>query len=388
MRRGGLCPPLSRKVLSFSGVLSGSAFLSTSLIPKLHPSICTASHTWPFLHGAAGIVAPFVRIWTRPPTPDIIGAMRTTSLINDIIFRYVFGTEGNQPLLICLLNAILGYSGKDRIRDIRILNPNIERECLDDKLVVLDIKATDCLGRLFNVEVQLTPKAGYIGRVMYYLAKLYSGQLEPGEPFTELSKTIGISILDFVLFTDTSELHNTYRLKNIMSHSELTDLLELHFIELVKFDVHKAHELRTPFEKWLHILKFSELYGDMLGPIPVELKEEEGIAMAIDAYRKANSDSYVRQLIELREKAEHDRATELEEAKAEGLVEGEARGEARGKAEALRRSLRLFVESRFGAFEGVLAEKIEKIEDADRLERLLKALFTASDISDIERIAG
>jgi hypothetical protein len=110
--------------------------------------------------------------------------------------------------------------------------------------------------------------------------------------------------------------------------------------------------------------------------------------MAIDAYRKANSDSYVRQLIELREKAEHDRATELEEAKAEGLVEGEARGEARGKAEALRRSLRLFVESRFGAFEGVLAEKIEKIEDADRLERLLKALFTASDISDIERIAG
>jgi predicted transposase/invertase (TIGR01784 family) len=250
--------------------------------------------------------------------------VKNLSLLNDIIFKHVFGTESNKPLLICLLNAILGYAGKGRITEIQILNPFSDRECPDEKLVILDIKASDGQGRLFNIEVQLAPKAGYIGRVIYYLAKLYSGQLEPGESFTRLAKTIGISILDFTLFENTCDLHNIYRLLNTQSHHELTDILELHFIELVKFDRYKPHELRTPFEKWLYLLKFGDLYGNMLEPIPQELKEEEGIVMAIDAYRKASSDNYVRQLIELREKAAHDAATDREEAREKGRAEGHA----------------------------------------------------------------
>ncbi len=56
------------------------------------------------------------------------------------------------------------------------------------------------------------------------------------------------------------DLHSTYRLHDRRHDRELTDLLELHFLELVKFRRDKPHELRTPFEKWLHVLKFGDLY--------------------------------------------------------------------------------------------------------------------------------
>ncbi|HNY12134.1 MAG TPA: PD-(D/E)XK nuclease family transposase [Candidatus Wallbacteria bacterium] len=117
--------------------------------------------------------------------------------------------------------------------------------------------------------------------------KLFAGQLESGDNYAALTKTIGISITDFVMFDELSELHNIYRLWNIECKHELTDILELHYIELPKFD-----------------------------------KEKPCLEMTITAYRKAISKDEVHEMIEFMHKARLDEATRLHDAGMDGKLEG------------------------------------------------------------------
>lgn len=79
-------------------------------------------------------------------------------LLNDIIFKIVFGTEASRPVLRALLNALLGLTGDERISELTILNPWIDKEYLVDKDAILDVKAKDAAGRLYNIEVQLASR--------------------------------------------------------------------------------------------------------------------------------------------------------------------------------------------------------------------------------------
>ncbi len=73
----------------------------------------------------------------------------------DYAFKRLFGSEPNQPLLIDLLNAVLQPPPAQRVAALEILNPFNDKEALDDKLSVVDIKARDQSGRQFNVEMQM-----------------------------------------------------------------------------------------------------------------------------------------------------------------------------------------------------------------------------------------
>jgi len=248
------------------------------------------------------------------------------SIINDIIFKIVFAKDENKRILMALLNVILGYGGQDAIVEITIMNPSIDKETVKEKHSILDIKAVDGQGRHYNIEVQLKPAKDYITRTVYYLSGLFGDQLEAGGRYQNLAKTIGISITDFVLFDQTPDLHNVFRLANVKTSAELTDILELHYIELTKYDKDKPHKEMTKFEKWLYLLKFSKMYQDRLSPIPEALKTEEEIVMAIEAYRHAVADNYVKELIDFRRKASIDEASRIEEARRESKSEGKIEG--------------------------------------------------------------
>ncbi|MBF0548506.1 MAG: Rpn family recombination-promoting nuclease/putative transposase [Candidatus Riflebacteria bacterium] len=121
-------------------------------------------------------------------------------------------------------------------------------------------------------------------------------------------------------------------MKNLHTYYQLSDLLEMRFYELTKFGNPRPDELKSPFEKWLYILKFGEIYGTSEVSLPGNLKEEEGIDMAVEELRKVNSVDEIRQLMEARSRARHDEAQRWEDAKDEGREEGREEG----KKEALK----------------------------------------------------
>ena len=99
----------------------------------------------------------------------------------DIIFKRLFGTAPNADLLIDLLNAVLAFPPASKVTAVEIRNPFNDKEALDDKLSILDIKARDAMGRQFNVEMQVLPHIAYPQRIVYYLTKLHQQQLHEGE---------------------------------------------------------------------------------------------------------------------------------------------------------------------------------------------------------------
>ncbi|MCW5872094.1 MAG: Rpn family recombination-promoting nuclease/putative transposase [Candidatus Eremiobacteraeota bacterium] len=257
--------------------------------------------------------------------------MLRRTLLNDIIFKIVFGSPKNERLLRSLLNAILELEGEDKIVQLSLLANDVGKAYHDEKGAILDVRARDGHNRQYNIEVQLKEQTSYIQRSLFYLSKLYSEQLERGRKYGDLRRTVAISILEFPLFPDLAGLHTRFRFCDPRHNLELSDILEIHYLELSKF--RRDQPLLTPLEKWLHVLRFAELYESGVVPLPAPIQREEEMIMALDAMHNAYSDDEVRLLIEARLRAEWDENTRLHEAMEKGEAKGEAVGEARARLE-------------------------------------------------------
>ena len=243
-------------------------------------------------------------------------------ILNDILFKIVFGTTSGEPTMRALVNALLDLHGADEIVELILLNPISEKQYIEDKGPIFDLKARDSKGRQYNVEVQLRPGVGdYLKRSIYYISRFYSEQMQRGDSYQDLLKTVSISLVDFNLLPDTEAVHSTFLLREKNSGYLLSDVLELHYVELRKFKPAKPQELRTRFERWLYFLKFADLYGPEDILLPDNLQQEEGIVMALESMRRAYAKDPIRELIEAREKAERDDLNRLYTAKLEGKLE-------------------------------------------------------------------
>ncbi len=182
----------------------------------------------------------------------------------DIAFKKVFGSEPWRDLTASLINAVLEPPQQQRLVEVEVLNPYSEKMTLDDKVSILDIKARDDQGRLYNLEMQMLATASLVQRLLYYWSKIYSQQLAEGDDYTRLRPTISICFVNGVLFAYQPQHHTVFRLLDATGQLCLTDDLVVHLIELPKFRRTLA-ELRTPLDFWLYFFKNGvELDADAL----------------------------------------------------------------------------------------------------------------------------
>ena len=175
----------------------------------------------------------------------------------DYAFKKLFGSEANKPLLIALLNAVLRAYLTELIVDVEILNPFNEKDLLDDKLSILDIKARDRNGRLYNIEMEMAAAKAYPKRILYYWSKLYQSQLHEGDHYRRLKPTISISFVNRVLFS-AAEFHHEFAVRSSSQPSfALCPDLSIHVIELPKFLV-TIEKLKDDLERWCYFLRYGE----------------------------------------------------------------------------------------------------------------------------------
>ena len=172
----------------------------------------------------------------------------------DCVFKTLLGSDDQRALLVHFLNAVLAEDLAAPVTEVDILNPYNERETLDDKLTIVDVKARDAARRIFQVEIQLLVFRDLAPRVVYAWADLYSQQLQSGQDYTALQPTYVIWILDQTLFAERAEYDHRYRLRDDQGR----DLIDHGVIRL--FELSKVHATRveTEAERWLHFLKEGE----------------------------------------------------------------------------------------------------------------------------------
>ena len=256
----------------------------------------------------------------------------------DFAFKILFGSEENKDILLPFINAVL--APENQLAELELLNPYNHKTHSTDKLSILDIKAKDKTGKIYHIEMQMNDRIAYDQRALYYWSKIYSQQLSEGQSFSKLRKTISINVLNFNHFNEP-DYHNIYHLLNTKTHSRYSEDLELHFIELKKFNKDLSH-LKTALDRWALFLTKAEQWERNF--FPRELKNDPAIEKAAHALDTLSLDKeereiYEAQLMWLRDQAailektqEDSEAIGLEKGEAIGLEKGEAIGLEKGEA--------------------------------------------------------
>lgn len=233
----------------------------------------------------------------------------------DFAFKILFGSEENTDILLPFINSVLSLPNP--LTELTLLNPYNHKTHSTDKLSILDIKARDGLGQLYNIEMQMTDQVGYSQRALYYWSKLYSQQLKEGEDFSTLNKTISIHVLNFNHF-DEPDYHNIYHILNVQTMKRSFEDLELHFIELKKFNKDPAH-LTTALDRWTTFLSRAEQWERNF--VPEELRIDPAIEKAAQALDTLSLDEEEREIYEAKLKWLRDESGTFKKIREEGREE-------------------------------------------------------------------
>lgn len=229
----------------------------------------------------------------------------------DVIFKKLF-TE-NSDLLHSFVASMLDIP-PESIKEITISNPELPPETVASKFSRLDL-SLNVNDKLVNVEIQVKIDNDYRDRTLFYWAKLYTSELKSGEDYGNLKQTITINIINFNMF-EGSDYHTEVAAMIKGKNEIFSDKFSMHFFELKKISKHP----KTSREQWLRFINAdSEEDFEM-----VEATSMPIIQKAVKVIYDMSEDTKTRELARLREKALHDEASALKQAKSEGIEVGRA----------------------------------------------------------------
>ncbi len=236
----------------------------------------------------------------------------------DYAFERLFGGEPNRHLLMHLLNAVLNPPPGRQVVDLEILNPFSDKEHWDDKQSIVDIKARDQEGRLFNVEMQMVAGPFFPRRLLYYWAKLYQQQLQEGENYRNLRPTISICFVNSLLFPQAPAHHLLFRLIDAEHTLTFTEDIEFHVIELPKF-VLPVDQLTALIDIWCYFLRHAATLDKDQIPGPLNVAP---IRQALEVLTVLTQNDQERERYEARLKIQRDWDSFVEEATEKGELLG------------------------------------------------------------------
>ena len=293
------------------------------------------------------------------------------SFTDDYVFKAVFGQDNDRSkkALILLLNTILDRKD-DPITRIRILNPIIIGQSDVSKEGIMDIMAETQNGLILDIEAQSGHFKEYSNRALRYANALLEKALKRGDPYDTMEKSIVVTIADGKPYKAAGRLHCIFDIREREAGVPMTDRLEFHCIQLGFVDETKPVSELSPLELVAAYLKYAA-DEDKAGYTSELLEYGEGVIdMAENIFRDVTLDERAWVEKRSRELAEHTRASEIYQAREEGIeqgrTEGIAEGEASGRAAEKIEMARIMKDKDYSIAEiseltGLSVEEIEKL---------------------------
>jgi predicted transposase/invertase (TIGR01784 family) len=302
----------------------------------------------------------------------------------DYVFKRLCGDEDNALVLVDLLNAVLRFPAGRRVRGVALLNPFVERDYIEGKVPIVDVRARDDLGRQFLLEMQLFLRPGFANRLLYYWSGGHAEQLLKGERYEMLLPTYTICFLNETLFQDNA-YHHTFRVYDDHNGVLLCKDLEIHLLELSKFDV-AVEAVQTPLERWCYFFKHGASLD--LANLPATLSDPM-IRKAMEVLMKVSQDEIERHRAAERLKGERDAASLAADARV--ALEERSKAEERARlaleeARLAQEGARLAQEGARQAQEGAKVARQQALDKGQRIGRiqLLQQLLAQPETSSAE----
>ena len=150
----------------------------------------------------------------------------------------------------------------------------------------------------------------YRDRTLFYWAKLYTSELKSGD----LKQTITINIINFNMF-EGQNYHTEVAAMIKGTNEVFSDKFSIHFFELKKISKHP----KTSREQWLQFINADSMEDFEIVQATTNMPT---IQKAVKVIYDMSEDTKIREIARLREKALHDEASALKQAKNEGIAMG------------------------------------------------------------------
>jgi len=310
----------------------------------------------------------------------------------DIVFWMLFGAEQNRELLISLLNAVL--SPAEPIEAVEVLPAQPENLAVGSKNISLDVRLRLQNGEQVDVEMQSQRRPALRERALYYWARLYSGQLRRGDPYSALRRCVIVLITNFVELA-SQRFHSVFKVHERHGSEPLTDHLELHLLELPrlpsaqdrndepnlalwgKFLSARADEELEKLAMEHPVLKHAKAALDRLSADDVARLQAEQREMALLTFEAGIAAAREEAAQEgRREGMQEGRREGMQEGRREGMQEGRREGMQEGRTAGTSEVLLRLLTIKFGPQPATVAERLADASQEELLswsERLLSA---------------
>ena len=257
-------------------------------------------------------------------------------LVIDYVFKRVFAYKGNEDVLADFLESILNV----KIEKLEVKNPEMMKNSREEKLGVLDIKV-ETKENIIDLEMQVEDEENIEEREATYMGKLLSEQLEVGDKYNKLKKSVVIFITNFNKY-ETNTYHNIAKMRfEKINKDEYVDMgykeeeqignkyIEFHVIELPKF-IKKNPGVEKRLEQWLWLIVGRKEKVEMA------VKENKNVKKADKVLERISKDPKERERYEAILKAEFNQKISNQKFMDKGIIEGEARGKIIGREEGMK----------------------------------------------------
>ena len=220
---------------------------------------------------------------------------------SDVIFHLFYADERNEEFLISLLKSMLKLP-EDDYNALEIADPHLLRECVDDKLAIIDVKLYTKSRKVVHIEIQLkvTSESELKKRIILYESKLITEQIAKGDDYDTIQKVISIIITDEELIPDSPKYHHRFTFYDPEAGVSFSDIIEINTLELGKLPDGEDGTMLYDWAKFIDAESEEEL--DKVAERNPEVKK------AVVKYRELTAEERTRDMYERREKARRDQA--------------------------------------------------------------------------------
>ena len=269
---------------------------------------------------------------------------------------------------------------EEETTDLSITDSSIYPSLVKNKQIVLDLKLKLQSGEKVNVEMQSVSKKGFLQRILFYWARLYTEELKKTEGYHKLCPTYSLIFTNFNVLKEAKDFLTSFSVRSDqVPYFILNNHLKIIIVELSKFHKGELGELFDLRDLWCYILKgsgkISERECELLSGKGAEMKE------AMDHLKDLSQDEELRREEEAREKFIRDRRAEIDFGFDEGFHKGISLGISRGRKEGMDEGISL------GRKEGISLGRKEGMDEG-RHELIMSMIKNQMSDELISKVTG
>ncbi|MDR3280330.1 MAG: Rpn family recombination-promoting nuclease/putative transposase [Synergistaceae bacterium] len=167
----------------------------------------------------------------------------------DSVFKFVVCKNEESPIFLDLANAFVFPNGEYEFKKIRLIDREKSPTRIKGKGSRLDALAILDDDQI-NLEVQIGYESGFKKRSLLYWSLVHSEQLNRGDLYSKIARTISVNILGFDQFKNSAGFRRSFSVRDDESGERLNDDLLIIYLELQKY-LRICAQPRNKLEDWM-----------------------------------------------------------------------------------------------------------------------------------------